>query len=231
MEGFPHDLICPTWPRCTPRSPSLQTSQCHPYRSFSQALKSSSVLCALLTATAWNCAIMASLCLSEWVCVRLSPSASHAGGSDCFWALRGQAWSALPSANGLFCDVTCCLGCCMMLLFELVLGGAGVMLLEVVADVWCGCQSLMFAWMGYLRDGHRPSCSTRCCCGCFGLCCDTVEWCFLSVCTCIIFICTAQDERSGKLMAAALYAKINLTKSCLGHITPQFFFFFKCLTV
>ncbi len=40
---------------------------------LSQALKSSSaVFCALLTATAWNCAIMASLYLSGWVCAFIS---------------------------------------------------------------------------------------------------------------------------------------------------------------
>lgn len=113
--GSPHDLTCRTWPHGTPRSSSLQASQCHPYRSFSQALKSSSVFCVLLTATAWNCAIMASPYLSGWVCVCLSPSASHAGCSACFWALRGQAWSAFPSGNGLLCDLTCCLGYCIIL--------------------------------------------------------------------------------------------------------------------
>ncbi|ROI82009.1 Serine/threonine-protein phosphatase 2A 55 kDa regulatory subunit B delta isoform [Anabarilius grahami] len=65
--GSSHDLTCRTWPHGTPRSSSLQASQRRPYRSFSQALKSSSaVFCVLLTATAWNCAIMASPYLSGW---------------------------------------------------------------------------------------------------------------------------------------------------------------------
>lgn len=47
------------------------------------------------------CAIMASLCLSGWVCARLSPSDFHSEGSACFSAVPGQAWSAFPSPKRL----------------------------------------------------------------------------------------------------------------------------------
>lgn len=58
----------------TPLSPSLRAaSAVHTADTHSQALKSSSaVFCALLKARAWNCARMASLYLSGWVCAFIS---------------------------------------------------------------------------------------------------------------------------------------------------------------